>query len=116
MVAVTNDPSDTNHLGLEQNYRQLKLWAGSTSPSVQVHRMPIPPARVIDGQRVPESYCNFLRLGTERVLVPTYGVPADDYAIGLLADLTGAEVTGLDCRDLAWGLGALHCASRDQPA
>lgn len=116
VVSVTNDPSDFNRLALEKNYQQLKLWAGTTSPSVQVHRMPIPPARMIDGRRVPESYCNFLRLGPERLLVPTYGVLADDYAIGLLTELTGAEVTGLDCRDLVWGLGALHCASRDQPA
>lgn len=118
VVAVANPDRgvDAHSLSLEDNYRQLQLWGDSTSPLVQVHRLPIPPARWIDQRRVPESYCNFLRLGTERLLVPTFGAKSDDHAAGLLRELTGADVTGIDCRDLVWGLGALHCASRDQPA
>ncbi len=73
VVAVADDPNDENHAGLEQNYRQLRLWADATKPRVTVHRLPIPPERKIDGQRVPESYCNFLRLGPDRLLVPTFG-------------------------------------------
>ncbi len=115
VVAVCNDPNDSNADGLEENFRQLRLWGQSTSPRVTVHRLPIPPARTIDDTRVPESYCNFLRLGRERLLVPTFGAESDDNAIALLRDLTGAEVVPIDCRDLAWGLGAVHCASRDQP-
>lgn len=117
VVAVCDDPEDPNHGPLEANYHQLRLWAGTTKPRVEVHRLPIPPARHIDGQRVPESYCNFLRLGADRLLVPTFGDPAaDDRAVGILRGLTDrVEVTPIDCRDLVWGLGALHCASRDQP-
>ncbi len=118
VVAVCDDPDDPNHEPLESNYRQLKLWGSNTSPSVQIHRLPIPPRRSVGGQRVPESYCNFLMLGTSRILVPTFGSPdRDDFAIGKIRELrTGAEVVPIDCRDLIWGLGALHCASRDQPA
>ncbi len=118
MVAVCDDPYDPNHEPLEENYRQLKLWGASTKPRVNVHRLPIPPVRKVGDQRVPESYCNFLMLGSSRILVPTFGAPThDDHAIGLLRELrTGAEVTAIDCRELIWGLGALHCASRDQPA
>jgi agmatine deiminase len=50
------------------------------------------------------------------LLVPTFAAPTDETAIGLLRELSGAEVTGIDCRDMVWGLGALHCGSRDQPA
>ncbi len=107
---------DENSVPLAGNFRQLRLWGDTTHPNVNVHRLPIPPARYIDGRRVPESYCNFLRLGPERLLVPTYAAKTDDHALGLLRELSGAEVTGLDCQDLVWGLGALHCASRDQPA
>lgn len=115
VVAVSADPDDPSAAGLEQNYRQVKLWGQSTSPIVNVHRLPIPPARLIDGQRVPESYCNFLRLGPDRMLVPTFAADTDDQALGLLGDLSGTDVEAVDCRDLVWGLGALHCASRDQP-
>ncbi|MCG8648492.1 MAG: agmatine deiminase family protein [Pirellulales bacterium] len=116
VVAVCDDPQDPNTPRLEENYRQLHLWADATTPAVQVHRLPIPPARFIAGQRVPESYCNFQRLGQERLLMPTFGAKTDAAALGLLRELTSAEVIGVDCRDLVWGLGALHCASREQPA
>lgn len=115
VVAVCDDPADENAEGLEENLRQLHLWGDTTHPRVTVHRLPIPPARYIDGTRVPESYCNFLRLGKERLLVPTFDAPTDEYALGLLRELSGAEVTGIDCRQMVWGLGALHCGSRDQP-
>jgi agmatine deiminase len=115
VVAVCDDSGDENAEGLEQNRCQLHLWGDSTTPRVTVHRLPIPPARYIQGTRVPESYCNFLRLGKERLLVPTFDAPTDSYALGLLGELSGAEVTGIDCRQMVWGLGALHCGSRDQP-
>ena len=118
VVAVCDDTEDPNHLPLENNFRQLRLWGGSTHPRVEVHRLPIPVARFIGGQRLPESYCNFLRLGPGRLLVPTFGdSSADQHAVGLLSDLTrGVDLVTVPCQDLVWGLGALHCASRDQPA
>lgn len=120
VVASCDDPSDANFGPLQDVYRQLKLWGtstdtNSTNPSVEVHPLPIPPIRRIHGQRVPESYCNFLRLGSERLMMPTFGATTDDIAAGILRDLSGAEVVRIDCRDLAWGLGALHCASREIP-
>ena len=50
------------------------------------------------------------------MLVPTFAAASDDHALGRLREISGAEVTGIDCRAMVWGLGSLHCASRDQPA
>ncbi|MEL6104618.1 MAG: agmatine deiminase family protein [Planctomycetota bacterium] len=122
VVVAVSDPDDENHTGLESNFEILKRWGNATAPQVEVHRLPIPPARHVEGQRVPESYCNYLRLGNDRLLVPTFGDrDADDVAIGILGDLArlrapSIEVLGVDCRDLVWGLGALHCASLNEPA
>jgi len=122
VVAVSDDPSDPNHAGLEANEAILCRWAETTTPRVTIHRLPIPPARHIDGTRVPESYCNFLRLGPDRLLVPTFGAAeSDTFALDLLARLAAQqspsiEVVPIDCRDLVWGLGALHCASCNEPA
>lgn len=117
VVAVSDDTDDPNRSGLQANYRQLEIWGSSTEPAVEIHRLPIPPARFIDGVRVPESYCNFLRLADQCLMVPTFDCKkTDDYALSLLGELTGdREVIGIDCRDLIWGLGALHCASLNQP-
>jgi agmatine deiminase len=118
VCAVCDDPSDPNHEALESNYRQLKIWGRETEPSVEVHRLPIPPARRIDGQRVPESYCNFLIVGGKRLILPTFAAEASDrVAVDLLTELCPElEIFPLNASDLAWGLGAYHCASQQQPA
>lgn len=117
VVAVCQDRSDPSYETLENHYRQIRVWARQTSPTVHVHRLPLPPARFVDGQRVPESYCNFLRLGEPRMLVPQFRSPASDrVALSILRNLApGVEVLGVDAADLVWGLGALHCASQQQP-
>lgn len=117
LCAVSSDPADPNHLGLERNFKQLLAWADQTTPRVKIHRLPTPPPRHIGDARVPESYCNFLMLGSSAVLVPTFRQPIHDAAaIGLLGDLLpGREIIGVDAYDFAWGLGAWHCASQQQP-
>ncbi|MFG0289205.1 MAG: agmatine/peptidylarginine deiminase [Rhodopirellula sp. JB044] len=118
VVAVADSPDVPFADALEANYRQVDLWASQTSPEVTVHRLPVPSPRTIDGQNVPQSYCNFLRLGPNRLLVPTFAdSKSDDQAIGILRELCPeAEVQGVACEKIAWGLGALHCASCHQPA
>lgn len=122
VVAVVDDPEDPNHAGLQANYQSLCRWADSTSPRVVVHRLPTPPARFVDGQRLPQSYCNFLRIGPDRMLVPNFGsATSDARALHVLSKLARrttpcVDVISIDCRDLVWGLGALHCASCNEPA
>ncbi|TWT92448.1 agmatine deiminase family protein [Stieleria varia] len=122
VVAVCDDADDENAVGLEANFRQLQQWGEQTLPRVKAHRLPIPPPRDIDGQRVPESYCNFLRVGPKCLLVPTFRSPdTDAAALQILSDLCRATqpditVIPVDCYELIWGLGALHCASLNQPS
>ena len=63
VVVATAAADDENHAGLEANYQILKRWGQQSTPRVEVHRLPIPQARYLHGQRVPESFCNYLRLG-----------------------------------------------------
>ncbi len=118
VAAVAESEDDPCAAALQANFSQLRLWGQRTSPGVQIHRLPVPPPRTIDGQPVPQSYCNFLRLGPDRILVPTFAQPrSDDQAIGILSDLCpGVAIQGVPCERIAWGLGALHCASCHQPA
>ena len=118
VCAVCDDLHDPNREPLEANYRQLRIWGRQTDPPVNVHRLPIPPPRSIRGQRVPESYCNFLIVDGRRVIVPQFASGAsDDEAVDILQNLLPAmEIYPLDASELAWGLGAFHCASQQQPA
>ena len=115
VACVSNHPNDKHNRGLKDNFLQLQAWAETTTPKPEIHQLPIPKIRRINGQPIPQSYCNFLRIGPDFCLVPQFSAPEDDYAISLLSELTGCQVTPIDCTDLVWGLGALHCASRDQP-
>ncbi len=118
VAAVAEDADNPCAAALEANFRQLRLWSQQTSPSVRIHRLPVPPPRTIDGQPVPQSYCNFLRLGPARILVPTFADRrSDEQAIEILSNLCpGTSVEGVPCEKIAWGLGAFHCASCHQPA
>ena len=116
IVVAVAEPSDKNHDPLQANWNQLQQWASSTDPRVELHPLPLPPARFVDGKRVPESYCNFLRLGTECIFLPIFHAKTDAHAIGIMKELTGANIHPIDCRVLAWGLGAIHCASREFPS
>jgi agmatine deiminase len=71
----------------------------------------------IEGQRVPASYANFLIINGA-VLVPTFRQRKRDVAAcGIIGEcFPGREVVPIDCSELIWGLGTLHCISQQQPA
>lgn len=117
VCAVSEDESDPNHAALESNYRQLRVWGRQTEPNVEIHRLPTPPPRFVDGQRVPESYCNFLIVGGKRVIVPQFGASRSDrravrYLKMLMPEM---EIYPLPAIKFIWGRGAFHCASQQQP-
>lgn len=117
LVIAACEPNDPNFPALEENFLQLTRWAQQAPGNIQVHRLPIPAPRDVDGQRVPECYCNFLISGPQ-VLVPTFADPkADQEAVAILRDLFPKhDVVPLDASALSWGLGAFHCMSQQQPA
>ena len=70
---------------------------------------------IFDGQRLPASYANFY-IANGLVLVPTFNDPNDRMALNTLAELfPDREVVGINCIDLVWGLGTLHCMTQQQP-
>ena len=83
---------------------------------LKVVRLPMPRPLVFDGVRVPASYANFY-IANEIVLVPTFNDSNDRVALNTLAKVfAGREVVGINCTELIWGLGALHCMTQQQPA
>ncbi|MGH9801492.1 MAG: agmatine deiminase family protein, partial [Blastocatellia bacterium] len=83
---------------------------------LRVVTMPMPGVRYVEDQRVPMSYANFY-IANRAVLVPTYRHANDAKACAILQDLfPNRRVIGIDCHDLIWGLGSIHCVTQQMPA
>ena len=75
----------------------------------------MPPAIDGRGTRLPASYANFY-IGNAVVLVPTFAHKNDDKVLSLLQSFfPSRKMVGLDCRDLIWGMGAIHCVTQQMP-
>jgi agmatine deiminase len=110
VIASEDNPSDENYGILCENESLLARYP------VRSIRLPMPKPLYFSGQRLPASYANFY-IANEIVLVPTFNDPNDRLALNILAELfESREVIGIDCTELVWGLGTLHCMTQQQPA
>ncbi len=117
VTCVEASRDDPNYRALADNLSRLRKFRLTGGRRLEVVELPMP--RAIGGrrQRVPASYANFLVINGA-VLVPNFRQPRRDAeANALLGDcFPGREVVPVDCYDLIWGLGSLHCLSQQQPA
>lgn len=110
------NPSDENHAPLEENRERLEGMRLEDGSRVEVVPLPMPEPVFFDGRRLPASYANFF-VGNAAVLVPTFNDPKDRIALGILGELfSDRPVVGIHAGDLVWGLGTIHCLTRQQPA
>lgn len=126
VAAFEEDEKDANRAVLKENFEILK------SEGFNVIKMPMPDAvyledgrvvvkgKVSEGQkikqhRLPASYCNFYAANA-CVLLPAFGQEKDAKAVKILEKcFPGRRVVPLESRDFVVGLGAIHCASQQQP-
>lgn len=110
-----DDPDDANYRPLEENRERVEGMRFENGSRLEVVPLPMPSPLYLDGQRLPASYSNFY-IANETVLVPTFNDPKDRVALGTLAQLfPDRQVVGIHAVDLVWGLGTLHCMTREQP-
>ncbi|MCA1581451.1 MAG: agmatine deiminase family protein, partial [Acidobacteria bacterium] len=108
------NPADENHPALEENRERLEGARLEDGSRPEVVFLPMPAPVVFDGRRLPASYANFY-ISDAAVLVPTFNDPNDRIAQGILAELFDRPVVGIHAVDLVWGLGTIHCLTRQQP-
>jgi len=117
VIAVEADPKDENFRVLKSARNQLAKLKDQDGRPFEIIEIPMPKAVVHDGQRLPATYVNFLFINGA-LLVPTYRDRKNDKkALHILqSHLPRHEVIGIDCTELIWGLGAIHCLSQQVPA
>jgi agmatine deiminase len=114
LCSYEDDLRDANHAPLKQNYEILR------KSRLDIVKVPMPPAKydAIRGsrRRLSSSYMKFY-IGNEVVLVPTFQVGTDDLALKTIETaFPKRRVVGIDCSDLVYGAGTLHCISQQQPS
>jgi len=116
VTAVEEDPSDGNYEPLQENLRRLKSFTDIDGRPLDIVTLPMPEPVFHDGERLPASYANFY-IANSVVLVPVYRCSRDEQAIAVLRRcFPGREVIGIDCTELIWGLGAIHCVTHEEPS
>ncbi|NTU98216.1 MAG: agmatine deiminase family protein [Chlorobiaceae bacterium] len=115
LITVEDNPEDDNYLPLQENYNLLKTFSDLEGRPLQVKKLPMPDPVYFDGERLPASYANFYIANT-LVLVPVYRCPQDRAALAIIREcFPERNVVGIDCSDLIWGLGAIHCITHEEP-
>jgi agmatine deiminase len=116
VCCVEENQSDENYEILKKNYEDLKTMRDQDGRPLSIIAFPMPDPVMYEGVRLPASYANFY-IANRIVVVPTFRCRQDEFAMKTLRELfPDREVIGIDCVDLVWGLGTLHCSTQQQPA
>ena len=115
VLSLEDNSEDPNYRPLRENLEMLRDMRLENGGKIEIVPLPMPSPLFFDGERLPATYANFY-VSNEKVLVPVYNDPKDREALGILSELfPGRHVVGIDCVDLAWGFGAVHCMTKEEP-
>jgi agmatine deiminase len=116
VATVEEDPADENYKVLQDNLERLRAARDQDGQPFNIVEIPMPGTVMHNGHRLPATYANFYFI-SGALLVPTYRHRRNDQlAIEMLQKhLPRHKVVGIDCIELIWGLGAIHCLTQQQP-
>lgn len=116
-VALEDDTKDANFEILHDNLLRAGTLKDQNGKPFRIVTLPMPGVVEHDGQRLPATYLNFLFINGA-CLVPTFRHRKHDkLALATLQEhLPRHKVIGIDCTELIWGLGAIHCLTQQEPA
>ena len=113
---VEENQDDNNCKTLEENLDILKKAHDQDGEKIKVIPIPMPRKIKIPERRLAASYANFY-IGNAAVLVPTFNDKNDEEAISIIGKFfPGKAIIGIDCRDLVYGYGGIHCITQQQPS
>jgi agmatine deiminase len=117
ITMVSDDPDDVNYETLKENLHILAQATDVQGNPFHIIELPMPVTKTdiptVDGSAyIPASYANFY-IANGIVLVPLYDKEYDNEILELFRNLfPDREIAGIQCRDLVWGQGSIHCITQ----
>ena len=116
VACMAPGPGDPNRDAMDGILADLRAARTAGGGALEVVTVPSP--GVVEdaaGTLMPASYLNFYIANTT-VVIPTYGVPADDAAVAAIAKLFPTRrAVPVDGKPVVVGGGAFHCSTQQQP-
>ena len=113
-LAYENNKKDKNYKNLKKN---LDILSKTTfkNKRLKVIKIPMPNPKIIEGIRVPATYLNFY-IANKIVLVPIFNDTKDKIALNIFKkNFKSRKIIPINCSELIWGFGAIHCMTQQEP-
>ena len=115
LCGYEEDKNDPNFKILDENYKILENSTDQDGKPFNLIKLPMPHMDYDDGTKAPVSYANFY-IGNTVVLVPTFNDSNDAKALSIIeSSFPDKKIVGINCRDLIYGGGAIHCITCQEP-
>ena len=113
-LAYEKNKKDKNYKKLNENLKILKKNI-SNGINLKIEKIPMPKPIYINKTRVPASYLNFY-ISNKFILLPIFNDAKDKYVIKIFKrQFKGRRIIPINCSDLIWGFGAIHCLTQQEP-
>lgn len=115
LIASESNPNDENYDRLIENYNILENSVDQDGNKFEIVKLPMPHMSYDDGSKAPVSYANFY-VANKIVIVSIFQDENDQKAIDIIKScFKDKEIITIDCRDLIYGGGAIHCITQQEP-
>jgi agmatine deiminase len=116
VCVVEENENDPNYPCLKKNFDRLRTATDQDDNPLEIIALPMPGHIGSPSEHLPASYANFY-IANKSVLVPVYNQPNDKQALAILDPLfPDREIIPIPSTRLIWGLGGVHCLTKQQPA
>ena len=122
VCAYEDNIRDENYERLLENYKILENSLDQDGNKFEIIKLPMPHMyydageKNFNNKKAPVSYTNFY-IGNKTVLVSIFGDKNDEKALSIIKScFPDRNIIGINCRDLIYGGGALHCITQQEPA
>ena len=112
-IAYERDKKDVNYKILRNNFKIIKKL--NKFKKFKIVKIPMPKPKYIEGTRVPATYLNFY-IANKIVLVPIFKDKNDKLVLSIFKKhFKNRKIIPIDCSNLIWGFGAIHCMTQQEP-